>query len=822
MSATPLELDAVVEQLVADMEVRWRQGERLLIEDYLARHPELRQAPEAILELISSEIILRQESGETPVEADLVQRFPEWGQQVRTLLECHEILAAGPAPALFPSVGESLGEFDLLAELGRGSHSQVFLASQPALANRLVVLKLGSCAGQEHLSLARLQHTHIVPLYSVHDFPESSLRGLCQPYFGGATLAKVLAALQTRPPAQRSGRDLLEALRQAQPVVPGAAPVDGPACRYLAQASYVEAVCWLGACLADALQYAGERGLLHLDLKASNVLLAADGQPMLLDFHLARAPLSAGAIAPSWLGGTPGCMAPEHQAALVAVAEGRPLPADVDSRADIYSLALLLCEMLGMSRPRASGPCSRGLADLLARCLADDPAERYPTPASLAADLRRHMANLPLRGVPNRSLTERWRKWRGRRPHALLILLLLLGAGLGMGFLIARWNRQTQQVRSALEEGQEHLNRSRYQEALESFRHGSTLAEDLPFSGELHRQVEDQLQRATQARAVAELHAFCERIRPLYGVEQLPADQARAVAGHCLEFWRKRDEICQRLRDQADAKLWNQLRGDLLDLAILQTQLQVRLASADRVLAARREALDMLAEAEELFGPSSVLYLERRIHARALGLTREAAEADHRAESMLPASGWEHYALGRSHFLSGDSKRALAELDRAIEMQPAALWPWFYRGCCACTLNQFEDAVVAFSICQVLSPDSAWCYHNRGLAHAALGRLDRALRDFDRALALDPSLSAAALERGVLHYRKNRLDYALADLLQARRNGLDSASLHCNLALVQLAQEDRTAAQESIRAALKRDPNHQNARQLLLRLQQDQ
>ena len=57
--------------------------------------------------------------------------------------------------------------------------------------------------------------------------------------------------------------------------------------------------------MANALQYAHERGFVHLDLKPSNVLLAADGQPLILDFHPARGPLPAGEPAPEWFGGTP-------------------------------------------------------------------------------------------------------------------------------------------------------------------------------------------------------------------------------------------------------------------------------------------------------------------------------------------------------------------------------------------------------------------------------------------------------------------------------------------------------------------------------------
>src|SRR5205807_2341713 len=115
-------------------------------------------------------------------------RFPQWRRQVQALLECHHLLAPALAAPLFPAEGEVLGDFRLLTELGRGAHSRAFLAAQHTLADRLVVLKLGPCAGQEHLSLARLQHTHIVPLYSVHEFPALGLRGLCLPYFGGTAL----------------------------------------------------------------------------------------------------------------------------------------------------------------------------------------------------------------------------------------------------------------------------------------------------------------------------------------------------------------------------------------------------------------------------------------------------------------------------------------------------------------------------------------------------------------------------------------------------------------------------------------------------------
>jgi serine/threonine protein kinase/Tfp pilus assembly protein PilF len=834
---------ALAELLAEDMAQRWRRGQRQRVEDYLERHPELADSPEAVLELLAEEISLLQADGEEPNLADLERRFSRWQQQVRALLDCHQLLTAG-LPPTFPEAGTRLGEFELLAELGRGAHARVFLARQLALAGRLVVLKLGPHTGQEHLCLARLQHSHIVPLYSVHEFLENGLRGLCLPYFGGATLADLLGRLVERPPQDRTGLDLLRALRGSQKsgisgektktrlaslAVEEAVPGDGPACRFLARASYVEAVCWLGACLADALQYAQERELVHLDLKPSNVLLAADGQPMLLDFHLARPPLHAGTPALGWLGGTPGYMAPEHEAALEAVAEGRALPAAVDGRADLYSLGRLLCEMLGgPSSPkevsgtwtrRCNPNVSRGLANVLDRCLAAGAEERYGDAASLAADLRRHLADLPLRGTADGGLAERWRKWRRRQPSALPLLILVLGTFVAAAMLLSHAIRQVDGARAALGQGQESLERHHYADALGHFESGFALVEDLPFTGELQQRLSEGRLRAKRAAAAEELHRCCEELYPLSSFP-LPVQRARAVADQCRQFWNRRNQLLLLVRDQPDSALREQVRADLLDLAILRTHLCVRLAPAGDNTTAHEEALAILARTEKELGPSCVLYQERRAHALALRRAELAEEAERGLVSMPPANAREHVALGQAYFLADEPRLALRALDCALELQPGALWPTFYRGCCASRLGQHDEAVVAFSVCLALAPDKAWCFCNRGLAYFEWGRLDQAQRDLDRALQLDPSFAAAALGRGALHHRAGRHEQALADLNLAARSGLDTAALHYNLALVQLARGERAVALACAARAVQRDSAHRQAHQLLLQLRE--
>jgi serine/threonine protein kinase len=432
---------AMATRLVEQLTAAWESGREMLAEEVLADHPGAAEDRDLLIPLIYEEICLRQKAGQESASVRVLKRFPQWRTELELLVDCHHLLEAD-RPPLFPEVGERLGDFQLLAELGRGARGRVFLASQAALADRHVVCKVTPREGDEHLSLARLQHAHIVPLYFVQDFPQRHLQGLCMPYVGGLPLAAVLANLSPLPPAARDGRQFLNQIEQVQPPIPVPLPARGPVHRFLTRASSDQVVCWLGCCLADALHYAHERELVHLDVKPNNILLAADGQPMLLDFHLARAPLMPGEPAPGWLGGTPGYMAPEHEQALLAVSEGRPVPARVDGRADVYSLGLVLYEALGGPMPlpphgsprrllRHNPRVSRGLADILAKCLKPDPARRYDSAAALAADLRLHLANQPLQGVPNRSWIERWRKWR-RRSRAFscstLLMVLLLGA----------------------------------------------------------------------------------------------------------------------------------------------------------------------------------------------------------------------------------------------------------------------------------------------------------------------------------------------------------------------------------------------------------
>jgi serine/threonine protein kinase/lipoprotein NlpI len=852
-------------RLTEEMAEAWKHGKCARAEDFLAAHPELWNQPEAAVDLIYEEICLRREYGQEVGRAEILQRFPQWQSQLEILLDCLQILEIGTTPS-YPNVGESVGDFHLVAKLGHGGHGCVFLATQTSLADRPVVIKFTPLLGHEHLCLARLQHTYIMPLFSVLEDPERNSRALCMPYFGGATLDQLLSALAAQPLGRRTGQDLLRALDEAQAAAGVDLPSRDPARQFFARSSYVQAICWIGACLADALKYAHGRGLVHLDVKPSNVLLTADAQPMLLDFHLANRLIEPGGPKPRWLGGTPAYMSPEQRVALAESREQRPISVVVDGRSDLYSLGLLLYEALGGTFPDSRAPkalshaalrqesfpaadlprldrCNPqvgpGLADILAKCLARDPRDRYPDAGALAMDLGRHLNDLPLRGVANRSLKERWQKWRRRRPYALsflTIIVLILVGSLASGAMVFHYAKhQLEQGEMAWSEGHRQLQDGHYYQAILTLERALSQVENLPGSPELALKLHEELGQAQRAQYARELHSLADRFRHFYGVDFLPPAEIREINDDCQKFWANRHLIMDRLAPESErefrahkvtgsepflgSEAEQQVRADLCDLAILYTRLRVRHAHGVLSLRTRKKALQVLDEAEELCGPSAVLYYERQRQAEALGLTDIAANAANKLVEFPPRTAWEHYALGRAYLQGQRLEDAARLLRRAVELDSHGLWPRFYQGICLYRLHHYEDAVLAFTACAALAPEVAGCLYNRALAYQEWGKRERALQDYTEALKRDSRLGVAALNRGILYCQAKRYAEAQVDFQRALDDGVDPAEVHYNQALLYLAQEQPAAARAFLKRTLQEQPTHKGALELYQCLQ---
>jgi tetratricopeptide (TPR) repeat protein len=706
---------ARIDQLVIEMAAAWSGGQRPLAEEYLNRCPELWQQTDLALRLVYEEICLRKELGEPDADTLVAARFPQWSQSLRRLIECHRLLESAPRRAVSVGVGEAVGGFRLLAELGRGAVGGVYLAEQSALSDRPVVLKITPLVGQEHLLLARLQHTHVVPLYSVADDPKRGLRMLCMPYFGGGSAARVLELMADIPPPERSGRDLLAAVDRLQLDSPATCSGTGPTRRFFERASYVEAVCWIGVCIADALQYAHERGLVHFDIKPANILLAADGTPMLLDFHLARPPVPIGAKSVGHLGGTPLYMPPEQVLALTALAERQPVLDSLDGRCDLYSLGLTLMHLLGATgRPdelrQANPAVSVGLADVLSKCVAEKPDRRYPTASALADDLRAHLAHRPLRGVRNRSVVERWRKWKRRRPHAGWVVAGLAVAAAGTIALGSQIRGRYQEAGTALADARSLQMAGDPTRAREAVERGLRAIERLPFADSTRRQLHAERERIQGDEVKSRLHTLADRIRFASVSERLTPTEAEQLETACREIW----SIHERL-DRTDEAV----RQDLFDVVLVG----VRVALGDRNTRSREDSLRVLAEAEASLGSNCVLDWERHEQLKALG-------RPHPVPTGQPRTAWDHLVVGRIHLRAGRFEEADDCFSTSIMMDPANFWAHFYRGHSAHRLRRLDDADRAFSVCIALAPRQAECYLNRGVVRTEQGKRELADQDF--------------------------------------------------------------------------------------------
>ena len=326
--------------------------------------------------------------------ADLLLRVPE---QHRPRLErVFGMMAAGsvhaPSSAAGLRPGSQLDKFRIVREIGRGGMAVVYLATQLDLARpvALKVLRAGLSVDTRHverfqreaLAVARLNHPHIVQVHAVGE--AQGWHYLAMEYVEGPTLAEVYERL---PPAkERAAADL--------------ARLAGMSPESVAGLSYERALCQLLAPVARALATTHELGLLHRDVKPSNILIRKGGQALIADFGLAKGDNDPGLSLTGEPVGTPFYMSPE-QALLVEQ--------EIDQRTDVYSLGVTLYEGLAGRRPfegrtllavldalrtenapplRMLVPRTTRDADaVVARAMAREREGRYPSALEFAADL---------------------------------------------------------------------------------------------------------------------------------------------------------------------------------------------------------------------------------------------------------------------------------------------------------------------------------------------------------------------------------------------------------------------------------------------------
>jgi serine/threonine protein kinase len=355
-SSAMLRRMALIELIKFDLERRWAFPPwRKYLEAYAVELPELSDGGCFPGDLIYEEFYIRKRHGEAVAPEEYCSRFPLQAAELQILLKSE---GPGISAALHPpprseqfEPGQTIDDFDLLARLGKGAFATVFLARQRSLG-RIVALKISANRGYETQTLAQLDHPNIVRVHDARSFPERGLQLMYMQYVSGGTLHAVVQRMRKTPPALRSGKLILDCIDEELQSRGETPPQDSRNRQYLSRLPWPAAVCWLGARLAGALQHAHAHGVLHRDLKPANVLLAADGSPKLADFNISNCNAVPGATAAAYFGGSLGYMSPEQlDICLVGDVERA---ASLDERSDLFSLGIMLWELLTGERPFAA------------------------------------------------------------------------------------------------------------------------------------------------------------------------------------------------------------------------------------------------------------------------------------------------------------------------------------------------------------------------------------------------------------------------------------------------------------------------------------
>jgi tetratricopeptide (TPR) repeat protein len=324
-------------------------------------------------------------------------------------------------------------QYRIEGEIGRGGMGVVFRATDLTLGRTVAIKvlradwtdeKARARLIREARTAANLRHDNVVTVYAVVN-PGDAAPYLVMEHVQGTTLAALIRS-----------RGMLEAGRAADVIVH----------------------------VARALEAAHDQGLIHRDVKPSNVLIeSASGRAKLSDFGLARSGDGDGSMTQEgFLAGTPTFMSPEQ-------ASGMRL----DRRADVYSLGATLYEALTGEAPFRGAPhmvfqqvtseeprppralfdrIPRDLETICLKAMSKEPARRYQTAAEFADDLLRWQRGEPIRARPVGNLERTWR-WCRRRPIiAALVTALVLVMAAGFASTMLQWRRAERERDAALKD----------------------------------------------------------------------------------------------------------------------------------------------------------------------------------------------------------------------------------------------------------------------------------------------------------------------------------------------------------------------------------
>src|SRR3989338_6687038 len=349
--------------------------------------------------------------------------------------------------------GKQLGEYIILQELGRGGMGIVFLGIQPALS-RLSAIKILSPSfshdrealknfEEEAKTIATFSHPNVVPIYSFSD--EKGVRYIAMGYISGRSLKNIIEALKpNKQPDKLKAVTIREILQEPLAKDHDISQKNITVKRdpKFWEKSYFQFVATIGAEIADALSYAHQNGIVHGDLKPSNILLTIEAIPMVADFGLSRNIKELASSKNNEFAGTLIYAAPEQ------IRENL-----LNEKTDIWSLGVTLYELLTFKNPFADKTIKKTadkilkgnpillrsynkkipleLEAIVLKCLELSPKNRYESLSELSKDLKNYLESRPIKAKPIGAVG-RVSKWIRRQP-----VLASFAASLSLSTVIA-------------------------------------------------------------------------------------------------------------------------------------------------------------------------------------------------------------------------------------------------------------------------------------------------------------------------------------------------------------------------------------------------
>lgn len=691
--------------------------------------------------------------------------------------------------------------YEIVREVGRGAMGVVYLAHQLAVDGRVVALKvlgggqvLVSGARERFLAearaLARLSHPNIVRIHdAVH---ERGVLACAMEWIDGWSLAEVLDRMKCSlklPPDAPDRRELPKELRS------------GDSTAFF---------CRMARTIAQALAAVHEAGLLHRDVKPSNILLRRDGTPLLSDFGLVRDEQSPTRTQSGVLIGTPAYAAPEQLRGEARL---------VDARSDVYGLGATLYECLSGEPPygkssvgeilrysglrgprplRKSNPrVSADIETVVATALDPDPARRYAGAKALAEDLDRLLGLQPVRARPI-SLAARAMRYARRQPaHATLWVLLVLGvpalaavAAVVVPVMVRSVREERHlEVERQLARAFLHLEEGDSAKAAETFER--MLAENpdhcearagIVLADVAAGRVEAALSRIEEGGKLEASLTLLPRLRAFVlrhsGRESEAQELITALpppAG-ALDAWVE-SLVARRDVNAPDDGRWRRIHQLLIQTVLLSPRLRLVHVS-DLCLAAGKSA-------DEAGARSAV-----------------AALLQHWPDEPIA-----RYRCGMVLRWLRDHESALRHARLAAQALPEFAPARNGFGNALDALGRTGEAIAEFEAAVSLDPRHAEAFHNLGMAHRKIGHPEIAITHLSRALELKPAHPRIHLNYGVALLDVDRNDDAAAAFEAAIRLLGREFQPVFNLGLARNRQRRFGEAEALFREALQQRPD---------------